>query len=90
MIDQLWACASDHLARVCQDFGVSDICTEDKLLASLKKHAIKDQNLHVNRYNFLRMCQNTEEPVTNYSSRLTGQANTCDYKVKCTGCETAR
>ena len=55
----------------------------------MKKHAIKTQNLLVNRDNFLGMCQDTEEPVTNYSSRLTGQANTCDFKEKWTGCHIA-
>ena len=35
------------------------------------------------------MCQDTEEPVTNYSSRLINQAKTCDFKVKCTGCHIA-
>ena len=37
----------------------------------------------MNVVEFLLMVQNTEEPVTQFLSRLKGQSSVCDFEVKC-------
>ena len=43
----------------------------------MKRLSIKAQNNLVNVVEFLSMAQSTEEPVTQFVSRLKGQADVC-------------
>ena len=83
VVNQLWDCASDDLARRCYEAGPSKEITEKDLLARMKRLAIKAQNKLVNIVEFLSMTQETDEPVAMFLSRLQGQASVCDFTVKC-------
>ena len=83
IMDQLWACASANLKKRCHQSGATDQTTEDELLGMMKRLSIKAQNDLVNVVEFLSMGQNTEEPVTQFVSRLKGQADICEFEVKC-------
>ena len=83
IMDQLWACASDNMKKRCHQSGATDQTTEEQLLEMMKRLSIKAQNNLVNVVEFLSMAQNTEEPVTQFVSRLKGQAGICDFEVKC-------
>ena len=84
VIDHLWACATDGLARRCYDAGNCDKITEKNLLQRMKKMSIRAQNKLVNIVEFLSMTQNHDEPVAQFISRLHGQAKVCDFSIKCT------
>ena len=84
VIDHLWACATDGLARRCYDAGNCDKITEKNLLQRMKKMSIRAQNKLVNIVEFLSMTQNHDEPVAQFVSRLHGQAKVCNFSVKCT------
>ena len=90
IIDQLWACASENLKKNCHQSGATETTSEDDLLELMKKLSIKAQNKMVNVVQFLSLAQDTDEPVTQFISRLKGQSNVCDFEVKCTkvGCDT--
>ena len=83
VVNQLWDCASEDLARRCYEAGPSKDITEKDLLARMKKLAIKAQNKLVNIVEFLSMTQDNDEPVAMFLSRLKGQASVCDFTVKC-------
>ena len=89
-VDQLWACATDSLKRNCHQSGATDTTTENQLLEVMKRLAIKAQNKMVNVVQFLTLAQDTDEPVTQFISRLKGQADVCDFEVECPkeGCDT--
>ena len=82
-VDQLWACASEGLARSCYDSGVSSMMEEEALLKAMKRLAIRAQNRMVNIVDFLSMGQDTDEPIAMFLARLLGQAKICEFTVKC-------
>ena len=82
IMDQLWACARDNLKKRCHQSGATDQTTEDQLLEMMKRLSIKAQNNLVNVVEFLSMAQSTEEPVTQFVSRLKGQADVCKFEVR--------
>ena len=81
--DQLWACASDELSRQAHDAGASKDTTEADLIALLKLCSIRAQNKLVNIVEFLNIVQEPAKPVTKLVSRVKGQAEVCDFTVKC-------
>ena len=83
VVDQLWACAGEGLARSCYDSGVSSSTDEDTLLKAMKKLAIRAQNRMVNIVDFLSMGQDADEPIAMFLARLNGQSKICEFKVKC-------
>ena len=83
IINQLWDCATEELARRCYESGPTKDITEDELLARMKRLSIKAQNKLVNIVEFLSMTQDNDEPVAMFLSRLKGQASVCDFTVKC-------
>ena len=52
-IDQLWACASDELARSVYDSGMQGTYTEPALPTDMEKRAVRAQNKLVNMNSFL-------------------------------------
>ena len=83
-VDQLWACASEALARSCYDSGVSSSTDEETLMKAMKRLAIRAQNKMVNIVDFLSMGQDTEEPIAMFLARLRGPAKICEFTVQCT------
>ena len=65
-IDQLWACASEELARQCHDAGATKDITEDQLLALFKQCSIRAQNKLVNVVEFLNLAQEGDEPMAKF------------------------
>ena len=84
VIDHLWACATDDLARRCYEGGNTDNITEESLLQRMRKMSIRAQNKLVNIVEFLTMIQTEDEPVAQFVSRLQGQAKVCNFTIKCT------
>ena len=87
VLDQLWACMSDSLERAAHNDGADTEETEVSLMARIKKLAVKQTNVLVNQVKFLSMGQDRDEPVSSFVARLRGQVNTCDFSVKCGGCQ---
>ena len=83
-IDQLWACASEELARSVYDSGMQGNFTEVDLLAAMEKLSVRAQNRLVNVVSFLGMSQDSEEPAGSFAARLRGQGAICDFTIKCT------
>ena len=59
--------------------------TDVNVLAAIKALAVRSENIMVARY----MRQGREEQIRSFYARIKGQADTCDYRIKCTkaGCE---
>jgi len=55
VMDQLWACASQSLAKACYESGATALTTGEELLGMMKKLSIKAQNKLVNVVQFLSM-----------------------------------
>ena len=72
-VDQLWACLNETLARAVYDSGENNDSDEEKLMASIKKLAVRAQNKLVNVTNFLGMGQDRDETVGAFTARLRGQ-----------------
>ena len=81
--DQLWACASDELSRQAHDAGANKDTSEADLIALLKLCSIRAQNKLVNVVEFLNLCQEPEEAVSKFISRVKGQAKVCEFTVTC-------
>ena len=60
--------------------------TEVNVLAAIKALAVRSENIMVARYD---MRQGREEQIRSFYPRIKGQADTCDYRIKCTkaGCD---
>lgn len=60
------------------------------VLKEIKALAIKEENILISRLNMRSMTQNHDEEVNHFAARLKGQAEICQYTVKCTntGCNT--
>ena len=82
-MDQLWACAAYSLKKSCHQSGTTEATTEEQLLEFMKKLSIKATNKLVNVVQFLSLAQDTDEPVTQYISKLKGQSSMCDFEIKC-------
>jgi hypothetical protein len=86
-VDQLWGCMSGTLGRAAHNDGADECNTEVLLLARMKKLAVKRQNVLVNQVKFLQLGQERDEPVSAFVARLRGQANVCEFTLKCSGCD---
>ena len=71
-IDQLWACASEELARSMYDSAMQGNCTESALMSAMEKPAVRAQNKLVNVVSFLGMSQDSEETAGSFAARLCG------------------
>ena len=61
--------------------------TEVNVLAAMKAHAVRSENIMVARYALHDMRQGREEQIRSFYARIKGQADTCDYRTKCTKSE---
>ena len=82
-MDQLWACAGDSLKKSFHQSGATEATTEEQLLEFMKKLSIKATNKLVNVVQFLSLAQDTDEPVTQYISKLKVQSSMCNFEIKC-------
>ena len=81
--DQLWHCPSDSLKKKVFDSGIRPTMSEDKILAGIKRLAVKAHNNMINIVNFQSLCQERDELVPQFAARLNGGAAICDFTVKC-------
>ena len=58
--------------------------TEVTGLAAMKALAMRIENIMVARYGLLDMRLGREEQIRSFYARIKGQADTCDYRIKCT------
>ena len=58
--------------------------TEVNVLAAMKTLAVRSENIMVARYALHDMRQGREEPIRSFYTRIKGQTDTCDYRIKCT------
>ena len=86
--DQLWACCDPELEVSVYNSGIKNDTNEQELLEAMKKLSVRSQNTLVNVVRFLEMGQDQDESAGAYVARLKGQANVCDFAIKCTaaGC----
>ena len=61
--------------------------TEVNVLAAMKALAVRSENIMVARYALHDMRQGREEQIRSFYARIKGQADTCDYRTKCTKSE---
>lgn len=61
--------------------------TVDDLLINMKKLAVRQENIMVSRFTLHNMQQDHEEPVRAFGARIKGQALTCEFSLKCGGCQ---
>ena len=81
--DQLWHCPTDTLEKKVFDSGIRPTMTEDKIMAGIKRLAVKAHNNMINIVNFQSLCQERDELVPQFAARLNGGASICDFTVQC-------
>ena len=77
------ACDQALLRRVYDDGGLAALDTEAKLLAKVKKLAVRVVHKTLHMQNLWNMIQQAEEPIRAFASRLTGTAELCDFTMTC-------
>ena len=91
IVSHLLECCDEELQLILHRLMGSDLTskTEKELLEIIQKYAVTEENVLICR-NILRgMTQNYEEDVRHFAARVKGQAEVCNYTVKCTktGCD---
>ena len=61
--------------------------TEVNVLAAMKALAVHSENIMVARYASHDIRQGRKEQIISFHARIKGQADTCDYRIKCTKAE---
>ena len=87
---QLLECCDDDLQlSIHRSVGESiSEKSEQEILADIKKFAVQQQNILVCRNALRSMSQDKAESIQHFAARVKGQANLCDYTIKCSreGC----
>ena len=85
----LECCDEDLQLSIHRSFGDSiSEKSEDEILRDLKKFTVQQQIVLVCRNTLRSMFQDKDESNQHFAARVKGQANLCDYIIKCTreGC----
>ena len=85
-IQHLWAACSENLQRQLHNGGGNKILDPQILMEHVRLLAVKAKNNIVNIVELQRMGQGNQESMMQYSTRLNGQADLCDFSVDCTDC----
>ena len=81
---QLLACCDADLRRDLYRTGLSlESKPEKDVLLAMKQLSVKQENVMVSRLALHNMTQDRGEGVRNYEARLRGQANVCQFLIKC-------
>ena len=86
--NHLIECCDDEL-QLCLNRAVGPSLSsfsEDQLLATIKKYAVKKENTLVNRHVLTDMKQRHDKEAIHFATRLQGQAKSCDYNITCKNC----
>ena len=62
--------------------------SEEDVLASIKRLAVREENPMVARVALHDMRQDNDEPIRAFGARIRGQAGVCKYNVTCPDCST--
>ena len=86
---QLLECCDEDLRKNMTRLAGGSLIDKDEMyvLSAIQKLAVRVQNVMVARVQLHDMKQDREEPVRNFCARISGQANICNYKVTCPGCD---
>ena len=79
--NKLLACCPKELQDDLQNVGITLTSTEKELTDLFKELALKIPNRLLTLRNFIKMCQREGEGVRQYSARLKGAANLCNFTV---------
>ena len=69
------------LPAVLQNVGITITSTEKELTDQIKELAVKTPNRILSLCDFMNMCQREGEDMCQYSARLKGAADLCDFTV---------
>ena len=58
----------------------------DKVMAAIKRLAVREENTMVARVQLHNMRQARDETICSFGARLQGQASICAFLIKCPGC----
>ena len=90
LITQLIECCDDDLQFDLHRSVGPDLSnkTEAAVLGEIKRFAVEEENTLIARNTLRGMTQNEDEDIRHFAARIKGQANTCNYTVKCASCST--
>lgn len=89
-IIQLLECCDDSLRRDLTRSAITSLAeaTEESVLTSMKKLAVREENMMVARFTLNNMTQDNDEPIRAFGARIKGQANVCKFVLQCKKCNT--
>ena len=84
IIFQLLECCDEVLRKdLSRSFNNLTSYEEPTLLGHIKSLAVRQENVMVARLQLQQMRQDRDEPARTFSARIKGQANVCQYNIKC-------
>ena len=88
IILQLQECCDDDLRKDLTRAAGGSLTnqTEDQVLASIKKLAVREENTMVARVTLHEMRQDHSEPIRSFGARIQGQATICKFILPCASC----
>lgn len=86
-VHHLWAACSQSLQRSLHNSGAHILTDPKALMEDIRMLAVKRKNNLVNIVELQRMGQGAQETITQYTSRLMGQGDICDFTIQCSECE---
>ena len=89
MVIQLLKCCEEQLRKdlTKNAGGLLTNKSVDKVMAAIKKLAVREDNTIVTRVQLHNMCQDWDETTRSFSARLRDQASVCKFLIKCPGCD---
>ena len=90
-MEQLQAACDVKLLQCLYDSGTIDFLdTTQKMITKMKELSVISIHESIHMMNLMKMTQETTESIRAYAARITGKADLCKMKVKCTkvGCNT--
>ena len=84
---QLLECCDEDLRRdLTRTHGSLTDKPKDEVFTAIKNLAVREENKMVARVALQNMRQGRDEAIRSYAARLRGQANICDFAMKCSHC----
>ena len=84
---QLLECCDEDLRRdLTRTHGSLTDKPKDEVFTAIKNLAVREENKMVARVALQNMRQDRDEAIRSYAARLRGQANICDFAMKCSHC----
>lgn len=82
-VHHLWASCTQSLQRSLQNSGAHNLTDPKLLMEDIRLLAVKQKNNLVNVVELQRMGQGAQETITQYTSRLMGQGDICNFTIQC-------